>query len=179
MSDKKGWDSDYAKKFRVQMIEPHSIAGEITEWIGHQGHTNMDNPTGLYANNRQVLYVMVEGEIKEGAELYATWLVGHTKMPNYNNGYPNGMRLKSGLNVVPFGVDGSALYFNYLVHTYNSATGTFPHKLSDYDDLKVHVEGGYINGYYNAHGDALYKADTDADWVYYEERANMRNIPIL
>jgi hypothetical protein len=81
-ADKPGWDSYYAKKFRVQMIEPHSIAGEITEWIGHQGHTNMDNPTGLYANNRQVLYVMVEGEIEEGSELYATWLVGHTKMPN-------------------------------------------------------------------------------------------------
>ena len=54
-AEKKGWSSDYAKKFRVQMIEPHSIAGEITEWIGHQGHTNMDNPTGLYANKREVL----------------------------------------------------------------------------------------------------------------------------
>ena len=178
-AEKPQWDSDYAKKFRVQLIEPHSIAGEITEWIGHQGHSNMDNPTGIYANKRGVLYIMVEGEVKEGAELWATWLVGHTKMPNYNNGYSNGIRLKSGLNIVPFGNDGSALYINYLVHTYNKDTKKFTNKLSDYDDLKVHIEGGYINGYYNRAGDALYEADNDSTWMYYEERANLENITIL
>lgn len=178
--EKPGWDSAYAKKFRVQLIEPHSIAGEITEWIGHQGHTNMDNPTGLYANYRQVLYVMVEGEIKEGSELWATWLIGHDKMPNYNNGYGDrGMRLESGLNIVPIRNDGSALYFNYLVHTYDKMSRKFAHKLSNYDDLKIHVAGGYINGYYNVVGDELYKGDNDDDWVYYEERANLRNITIL
>ena len=178
-ADKPGWNDHYAKKFRVQMIEPHSIAGEITEWIGHQGHTNMDNPTGLYANKREVFYIMVEGEIKEGSELWATWLVGHTKMNNYNNGYTNGLRLHEGLNVVPMGSDGSALYFNYLVHTFDKTTWQFANKLSDYDDLKIHVAGGYINGYYNVAGDALYTPDNDDDWVYYEERANLENITIL
>ena len=178
-ADKPGWNDHYAKKFRVQMIEPHSIAGEITEWIGHQGHTNMDNPTGLYANKREVFYIMVEGEIKEGSELWATWLVGHTKMNNYNNGYTNGLRLHEGLNVVPMGSDGSALYFNYLVHTFDKTTWQFTNKLSDYDDLKIHVAGGYINGYYNVAGDALYTPDNDDDWVYYEERANLENITIL
>ena len=178
-ANKPGWNDAYAKKFRVQMIEPYSIAGEITEWIGHQGHTNMDNPTGLYANKREVLYVMVEGEIKEGAELWGTWIVGHSKMPNYNNGYSNGIRLHEGLNLIPIGGDGSALYINYLVHTYDKNKKKFTNKLSNYDDLKVHVEGGYINGYYNAVGDALYEADNDDDWVYYEERANLENITIL
>lgn len=176
-TEKKGWDSDYAKKFRVQLIEPHSIAGEITSWFGYNAHSNMDNPTGLYANNCQIAFIMVEGEIKDGAELWATWLNGHTKMPNYNNGYSNGVRLKEGLNIVPFNNDGSAIYINYLVHTY--LNGSFSYKLSDFDDLKVHIEGGYINSYYNAWGDALYAADTDTDWVYYEDRANLENITIL
>lgn len=178
-ADKPAWASEYAKKFRVQLIEPYSIAGEITSWFGYNAHTNMDNPTGIYGNGREVVYIMVEGEIKEGSELWATWINGHSKMPNYSNGYSNGVRLKSGLNVVPFGADGSAIYLNYLVHTYDAANHKFPHKLSEYDDLKVHIEGGYINGYYNAHGDALYTADTDADWEYYEERANLRNITVL
>ncbi|MBR4312943.1 MAG: Ig-like domain-containing protein [Bacteroidaceae bacterium] len=179
-ADKPGWDANYAKKFRVQMIEPHSIAGEITEWIGHQGHTNMDNPTGLYANNHQVLYIMVSDTIKEGAELWATWIVGHSKMPNYNNGYGNsGVRLKQGLNIVPIRSNGSALYFNYLVHTYDKNKRKFTNKLSDHADLKIHVEGGYINGYYNVAGDELYTPDNDDDWVYYEERANLENITIL
>ena len=178
-ADKPEWDANYAKKFRVQMIEPYSIAGEITEWIGHQGHTNMDNPTGLYANKREEVYIMVSDTIKEGAELWATWIVGHSKMPNYNNGYSNGVRLKQGLNILPFGSDGSALYFNYLVHTYDKDKKKFTNKLSDYDDLKIHVEGGYINGYYNVAGDELYTPDNDDDWVYYEERANLENITIL
>ena len=176
---KPAWDAAHAKKFRVQLIEPHSIAGEITEWFGYNAHTNMDNPTGIYANKRDVTFIFVEGEIKDGAELWANHLVGHTKMPNYSNGYSNGIRLHSGLNIVPSASDGSALYINYLVHTYDKQNHRFPHKLSEYDDLKVHIEGGYINSYYNAYGDALYTADTDADWVYYEERANLENITIL
>ncbi|MBO7267982.1 MAG: M60 family metallopeptidase [Bacteroidaceae bacterium] len=178
-ANKPGWDGSYAKKFRVQLVEPYSIAGEITEWFGYNAHSNMDNPTGLYGNNHDFLFIFVEGEIKEGAELWATHLVGHTKMPNYSNGYSNGVRLQSGLNVIPSTSDGSAYYINYLVHTYDRANHAFPHKLSEYDDIKVHIEGGYINSYYNAHGDALYTADTDADWMYYEERANLENITIL
>ena len=178
-ANKPSWDGAYAQKFRVQLVEPYSIAGEITEWFGYNAHTNMDNPTGLYGNNHDFLFIFVEGEIKEGAELWATHLVGHTKMPNYSNGYSNGVRLHSGLNVIPCTSDGSAYYINYLVHTYDKTNHLFPHKLSEYDDLKVHIEGGYINSYYNAHGDALYTADTDADWVYYEERANLENITIL
>ena len=177
--EKLGWESNYAKKFRVQMIEPHSIAGEITTWFGINAHSNMDNPTGLYANIHEFLFVFVEGEIKEGSELWVTWLNGHSKMPNYDNGYSNGIQLKSGLNIIPIYSDGSAIFFNYLVHTYDRMFHKFPNKLSDFDDLKIHVEGGHINGYYNAHGDMLYTADTDADWEYYEERANLRNITVL
>ena len=176
---KPSWDGKYAKKFRVQLVEPYSIAGEITEWFGYNAHSNMDNPTGVYANKCEVAYIMVEGKIKDGAELWATWINGHSKMPNYSDGYSNGVRLKEGLNVVPFGADGSAIFINYLVHTYDKLLHKFPHKLSEYDDLKVHIEGGHINSYYSAHGDALYTADTDADWVYYEERANLENITIL
>lgn len=178
-SEKPGWDSEYAKKFRVQLIEPHSIAGEITSWFRNNAHSNMDNPTGIYANKLEVAYIMVEGEIEEGAELWATWLNGHNKMPNYNNGYSNGVRLNTGLNVIPFGADGSAIYINYLVHTYDKTRHEFPYKLSEFKDLKVHIEGGHINSYYNAYGDALYAADNDETWMYYEERANLRNITVL
>ena len=178
-NDKPQWDSDYAKKFRVQLVEPHSIAGEITSWFGYNAHSSMDNPTGVYVNKGETIYIMVEGEIKEGSELWASFITGHSKMPNYTGRFGNGHRLHSGVNMIPCNEDSSAIYINYLVHTYDANTGTFPHKLSEYDDLKVHFAGGHINSYYNAYGDELYKADTDADWMYYEERANLRNITIL
>lgn len=176
-SQKAGWDSDRAKRFRVQAIEPYSIAGEITSWLGINAHANMDNPTGLFANDRQHIFVMVEGEIKNGAELFLGSMVGHSLLATYENG----IRLHEGLNIVPFNGNGNALYINYVVHTYASGLANkFPYKLSDYPQLKIHIEGGNINGYYNAVGDHLWgEPDDDNDWLYYEERANLDNITIL
>ena len=62
---KDGWEAKYAKKFRVQMYEPYSIENDITSYLRINAHSNMDNPTGLYANDGQKIYVMVDGEIYE------------------------------------------------------------------------------------------------------------------
>ena len=65
--------------------------------------------------------------------------------------------------------------------------------MSEYAPLKIHIEGGAINGFYNACGDFrattdeenLWKAytganvDADADWEYMETRANLSVLPIL
>lgn len=175
-SNKPGWDSEHAKRFRVQSIEPYSVAGEITSWLGINAHANMDNPTGIFGNYRQHIYLIVEGEIKEGAELYAGTLKGHGLLDTYENG----TELHEGLNVLPFYGDGNSLYINYVVHTYNTATGTFPHKLSEYSDLKVHIAGGNINGYYNGVGDYLWgEPDDDEDWQYYEDRACLESATLV
>ncbi len=173
-SSKKEWNSEQAKKFRIQSIEPYSVAGEITSWLGINAHSNMDNPTGLFGNARQHIFIMVEGEIKNGAELWMNSLAGHGLVSSYNNG----TQLHEGLNIIPFSGDGNAIYISYVVHTYSN--GSFPRKLSDYDDIKIHIEGGNINGYYNAVGDHLWgEPDDDNDWLYYEERYNLQNITIL
>lgn len=175
-SKKKGWDSEYGKRFRVQSIEPYSVAGEITSWLGINAHSNMDNPTGLSGNYRQHLYVIVDGEIQEGAELWLCSLAGHSLVPNYNSG----VELKKGLNIVPFSGNGNAIYVNYVVHTYNTNSGKFVRKLSDYPNITIHFEGGNINGVFNGVGDHLWgEPDDDADWQYYEERANLANVTLL
>ena len=176
------WESDQAKKFRVQLYEPHSIAGDITSWLGINAHNNMDNPTGIFANYRDVVYVMVEGTIKEGASLYLYGLRGHGQMGSYNDG--NAVQLHEGLNVVPYISDGNALWINYVVDTYNANGETdaerFPHKLSEYEPLKINIVGGYINGYYNAVGDDLWGApDDDTDWAYYKDRASLESFTLL
>jgi len=176
------WESEQAKKFRVQLYEPHSIAGDITEWLGINAHNNMDNPTGIFADCRDVVYVMVEGTIKEGASLYLYGLRGHGQMGSYNDG--NAVQLHEGLNVVPYISDGNALWINYVVDTYNANGETdaarFPHKLSEYEPLKINIAGGHINGYYNAVGDALWGApDDDTDWAYYKDRASLESFTLL
>ncbi len=177
------WDDDYAKKFRVQMYEPYSVEGEITSFLGINAHCNMDNPTGIYANAGEPIYIMVEGDIAEGAELWVAHQTGHGVTNSYNNAAYT--QLKKGLNVIPYASDGCQLWINYLVHTYNTSTGEFPHKLSDYKPLKIHIEGGHINGFFNAMGDFRStevtgdanggenlwgEVDNDADWDYYKAR---------
>lgn len=192
------WSDEYARKFRVQMYEPYSIEGEITSYLRFNAHSNMDNPTGLFANSGQPMYIMVEGKIAEGAELWVAHVTGHGLTSYYNNSAYT--QLKEGLNVIPYFSDGSQLWINYVVHTYNSNGATleeqFPHKISDFKPLKIHIEGGYINGYYNAIGDFRAadsgtenlwgEVDNDADWAYYKERAPLngddapnRDFPLL
>ena len=177
------WDSDYAKKFRVQMYEPYSIESEVTSYLRTNAHCNMDNPTGIYANSGEVIYIMVDGDIPEGAELWLAHQSGNGATQYYNNSAYT--QLHQGLNRVTFTTDGCQMWINYVVHTYN-ANGAdidekFPEdrKLSKYKPLKIHIEGGHINGFFNALGD--FRATTDAenlwgdvdndeDWNYYKAR---------
>ena len=172
--NKPGWDSEHAKRFRIQNIEPYSVAGEITSWLNINAHINMDNPTGIFGNTRQHVYIFVEGEIKNGAELWAGTLVGHGLLDAYNAG----VELHEGLNVIPFHGNGNSIYINYVVHTY--LNGRFTYKLSDFDDIKVHIAGGNINGFYNGVGDHLWgEPDDDEDWQYYEDRACLESATLL
>ena len=198
VNGKEGWSHDYAKRFRVQMYEPYSIEGEVTSYLRINGHCNMDNPTGLYANAGEPIYVMVEGDIANGAELWIAHQAGFGATSYYNSNAH--FQLHEGLNIIPYFNDGSTLWINYVVHTYNANGATiadkFPHKLSDYQPLKIHIEGGHINGYYNAMGDFRAadsgtedlwgSVDNDEDWNYYKVRAPLngtdapnRDFPLL
>lgn len=193
------WSGKYAKKFRVQMYEPYSIAGDITGFLRMNAHSNNDNPTGIYVAEPGTVYVMVEGTIKDGASLRLHRAASNHRITNPTG---DGYALTTGLNVINItevNDGGDHLYICYNVDTYNPDGATveakFPHKLSEYSPLKIHIEGGAINGFYNAQGDFRASAlgaeddlwfqisgasyDCDADWVYMEERANLAVLPIV
>lgn len=202
-TEKEGWSSEYAKKFRVQMYEPYSIAGDITGFLRMNAHANNDNPTGVYMPEAGTVYVMVEGEIKEGATLRLHCAASNGRITDPTGA---GYALTTGLNVINIpsvATGGDHLYICYNVDTYNPNGATvdekFPHKLSEYPPLKIHIEGGSINGFYNACGDFLAgktydnvtynedlwntitgaSVDCDDDWNYMETRANLSVIPIV
>ncbi len=181
-SGKSAWGADYAKKYRVQLYEPYNEVGEASSALGLNAHTNINNPTGIFVNNRGTVYVMVEGTIKDGASLYLTYYTGHGKL---GNSYSDGVELHEGLNIVPYYADNCNLCINYVVHTFDTSDGKRGNqakvrKLSDYADLKIHIEGGYINGYYNKMGDELYgSGDKNADWDYIEARATQKDVTVL
>ena len=180
-NNKDAWDNDYAQKYRVQLYEPYNDIMKASSALGLNWHTNTNNPTGIFANNGDVLYVMVEGEIKEGASLYLDYFVdGERLSTDLNHGTP----LQPGLNIITCTADKSNYCINYVVETFdvsNNKRGHAAknHRLSGYKPLKIHIEGGYINGYWNKMGDALYPADKNADWEYLEARANQKEVLIL
>ena len=187
-NSKDPWSADYAKKYRVQLYEPYNEPEAAAAALGLNAHTNLNNPTGIFSGGREAMYVMVEGEIEEGASLYLASYSGHGKL----GGYQNGVELKPGLNVVPSYFAGNNYCINYVVHTFNTEGGTKKgnkakaRKLSDYEDLKIHIEGGYINGYWNkmgdyrkTGGDVLYTPDKNADWDYIAARATQTDVTVL
>lgn len=186
--NKDAWSNDYAKKYRVQWYEPYTEPECAAKALRINAHTNLNNPTGIFANSGDVLFVMVEGQIKEGAYLYLASYTGHGKL----SGYADGVELHEGLNVVPVIEDGTNYCINYVVKTFDATNSTGKNaiiqgrELSNYPDLQIHIEGGYINGYWNKMGDAAthkddfkYTADTDADWDYIKERATQTDVTIL
>ena len=178
---KPGWDAEYAKRLRVQLIEPYNNKESAAQALRMQAHTNLNNPLGIYANARQVLYIMVEGEIKDGATLYLPTWTGHGKP---GNGYMDGVKLREGLNVVPLFDNLTTGCFNYVVQTFYTSQGygnkARSNKLSDYEDLKIHVEGGILNGFFNVAGDELWgEGDDNADWDYYAKRATHTDVTVL
>ena len=178
---KPGWDATYAKRYRVQLYEPYNEPEAAAKALGLNAHTNLNNPTGIFANAFEPLYVMVEGEIKEGASLYLASYTGHSRL----GGYKEGVELKEGLNVIPSFVDGTNYCVNYVVHTFDTSddkrgNDAKARKLSDYEDLKIHIEGGHINGYWNKVGDDLYgSGDKNADWDYIAARATQTDVTVL
>ncbi len=153
------WDGEYAKRFRVQLYEPYSERDCTNAGLRINPHTNLNNPTGIIGKERDVLYVMVGGNIKEGASLYLGAYSGHGQGGAYNDG----VALHKGLNVVPIWADKQWTCIYYTVPTLqkytageNIAGSNKRYDITTFPDLKIHIEGGYVNGYYNAVGDDLW-----------------------
>lgn len=185
----KAWSGDYAKRYRVQNYEIYTNRDCVNSALKINIHTNLNNPTGIITKERDALYIMVDGEIKEGASLYLGSYSGHGQAGNATDG----VQLQQGLNVVPCFVDKQWTCIYYTANTMKAWDGTTnkgAHPLSYYPDLKIHIEGGHVNGYYNEVGDALYAhgrtgenvtptGDNEEDWDYLAARNVLDDITIV
>lgn len=170
------WDNDHARKFRVQMIEPYSECDQVSALTCIQAYTNFNNITGIIGDAGNTIYVMVEKGAPEGATLY---IAGRTPDDDVNtlNHYADGYELHEGLNVIKCEHDNSQMVIYYTVKTNDGRTRVRP--LTAFDDIKVHIEGGSINGFFNTEGDALYTPDTNEDWFYYRDRARHQRFCLI
>lgn len=160
------WDDAHARKLRVMLAEPFSESGGAAGLAGVQAHGDLNNPTGIVTDSGTVLYVMLDEEPAPGAEFRIAGRTGEgTPMVALNN-TSDGIDLHKGLNIINCDKDLADMIIYYTVRTNNRQRA-----VTDYKPVKVHIEGGSLNGYFNYMGDELYTPDTNEDWFYYRERA--------
>ena len=134
------------KEFRVREYKAYANPDEWHKLLQANEYSYLSNPTGIYGAANEMLYIFVEGEIKDGAFL------GINEILNTNT---SGIvdTLKLGLNIIPVSYDKSTIFVRYDVNTHNSGK-----VLADYPNLKIHIENGTVNGFFEK------GVHTDADW---------------
>lgn len=144
--------STYEKEFRIQNYKPYSDAAYWRDRLKAYGGSFMGNPTGIYTQAGQKLYIFVDQEIPTGAKLSVVGCRGKEVVGL--DVAVEGSKLSKGMNIIEGIAD--ALY--YIVYTVD--TRSMSKAVSDWPDMKIHIEGGVVNGYYDAthHNDAEYQA---------------------
>ena len=145
------------KSFRINTYKPYSDVEKWYSILYTRLYSPLDHPTGICAeSNKDILYVFVD-QIPAGSKVYLS------EMPGTGYFGVNTL-LKAGLNIVPAANKNGVLYVRYTVDTHTGFsldTRKGPKKLSDYPNITVHIEGGYVNGFWSKE-----RGHNNDDWVY-------------
>lgn len=142
----------YVKRFRIQDVQCYSdnqVWSEITK-VGPFGE--FTSPTGIQGKTGDYVYIYVAETPKTDSKLRAL-LAYDTEYRNKGE-----LALKKGLNVWQLPVDGEVC-INYV------CTNSKKY-LKDFPTIRVHIEGGEANGYWD-----LSRGMDNADWTWL--KANM------
>lgn len=140
------------KEFRVFEAKPYSNSYKWKDYLNVRQYSELQNPTGITADNEYLL-IFVGGELPDYIKMELNPVADNMPVPLMS------YKLKSGLNVVKIPDtegEGRMMFIQYCVDTDTSATSK---KLADYPNVPIHIEGGYVNGYFDL------KRHTDEDWV--------------
>lgn len=140
----------YEKDFRIQDYRPFSDAKYWNDYLHSTGGSYMGNPTGIYASSYDPLYVFVDADVESNATLYIEGCIGNSQIENAKAG----KKLTRGLNII----DGKKDALYYIIYTADTKSQT--KTLAEWPDIKIHIEGGVVNGFYDLkrHSDKDYRA---------------------
>ena len=139
------------KEFRVFEAKPYSNSYNWKYLMNVRQYSELQNPTGISADNEYLL-IFVGSELPDSIWMELSPVAGNMTRPLMTN------VLQSGLNVVKIPDtegDDRMMFIQYYVDTDSSATSK---KLADYPNVPIHIEGGYVNGYFDL------SRHTDEDW---------------
>lgn len=143
--------AEWEKIFRVRTVEPYTNPDTWNNLlkIGYN-YTRLSNPTGIWSNTHQMLYVFVGDDIPEGASVNLIQV-------KQSDQQGDSQQLHKGMNAILTNSE-CALYINYEVSTSDAADSK---KWRDYPDLSIHIEGGVVDGYFDANREGI---NTNEAW---------------
>lgn len=150
------------KEFRVYDYNVYTAGGYsdggYRDMIGTSFcFTNQTGPTGISVKRGDVLLIFVDQTIKSPAKMQVMNCEGMTI-----DG-PKSSNLVRGFNVYTADQDGF-IYINYHIANTNYKLATFP-------AVKVHIQGGRVNGYFD-----ITRGHTNADWLDMEKNLFKDNV---
>lgn len=143
--------ADWEQIFRVRKVEPYTNPDTWNNLlkIGYN-YTRLSNPTGIWSNTNQMLYVFIGDDIPEGASVNLIQV-------KQSDQQGDSQQLHKGMNAILTNSE-CALYINYEVSTSDAADSK---KWRDYPDLSIHIEGGVVDGYFDANREGI---NTNEAW---------------
>lgn len=143
---------NWEQRFRIANYKPYSDYRQWPERLG-LGYEfgSMTGPTGVTALADSTIFVFVDN-IPSNSTVEAELVPLGTK-----NG--SVVKLKKGFNAILSDVE-SNVFIRYNVDTYNNSLNNRKgYMLADFPEIKVHIEGGRVNGYFD-----VTKGDNNKDW---------------
>ena len=142
------WE-EYEEEFRVADYKPYSDAYNWGISLKANPYSPLTAPTGITCEKNDILLVFVDKQISYPSMLYLEEIKGNEVFSSGST------ELKQGLNVIT-AMAGGTIFINYKVETDRGAESR---KLADYPNVKIHIEGGVLNGYFDK------SRHTNEDWV--------------
>jgi len=154
---KTNYTAGYEKFFRIAdygIYSNHQDMANGSNFTMSNPFGRLSGPTGIVANAGNIIYIMVN----EAAKSECTLAVELVSTDGVAGNHPTGAQtvLKQGLNVIcP-----SQQQMIYIFHQLNNTKKY----LADYPDIKIHIEGGQLNGYWDAT-----RGMTNDDWALLQQ----------
>ena len=147
-----GYTADYEKFFRVADYRPYSNCDQMgngSNFTMSNAFGRLSGPTGIVANAGDIIYIYVNSATKTGSTLQLEAVSTDGVAGNHPTGELT--TLKTGLNLFRF----SEQKMLYILHQVTNTSS----RLANFPDIQIHIEGGQLNGYWDATRDM-----TNADW---------------
>ena len=151
------YTADYERFFRVADYKVYSnyitmASGSYFTMSNNFGR--LSGPTGIVAEKGDIIYIYVD----ESPSSRTSLMVEAVSTDGVAGNHPTGSQtqLKKGLNLLQY-TEQKMLYILYQIR--EDVTQSYYMNLSQYPDMKIHIEGGQLNGYWDATRDM-----TNQDW---------------